>query len=132
MKHVVSLIMMLSMINVSIASSGVLNDWRLADKQTNYLKFINKFTNSFFEYKYIKLDKNFQVKNIANNLKIKFEGVELRPVPILHGWMFSYINKIPCAMIVSKKKEGIALISICGVSNYEDIKEMYLISVNEI
>lgn len=114
------------------AQPSVMDEWKLKVKQPNYIVFENSANFSKFVLRKLDIDKNISIKKTTIGIMEKLNGRNIRPVPKIKGWSFVYVDNNICTLIVHKNKNSYYMISLCGQVPKDQVKELYLISLEQI
>lgn len=119
--------------NDDSSDNDVLSDWKLMQRKADYIRFEKK-DSAVFIYT---IDRNISEKNkssrqYTSELMKRFNGADLRPVPEVHGWEFSFVTDKPCAAVISKATGLMNIVFLCGSAKDEEVSSLIKISKHEL
>ena len=115
--------------DVLSANDEIPADWKLSSRQAGYIFFEKAVPKAEFSYyKYKLSNPNQSTRNIALEFMKNVKGKNLRPVPKIKGWEYSYVGNLPCATVVSREDDYAVLINVCGEAEVSAISRLIKIS----
>ena len=111
------------------ANEDIPHDWKLVSRQAGYIFFEKAEPKAEFSYYRYKLSNpNQSTRSVAMEFMKNVRGRNLRPVPKVKGWEYSYVGNLPCATVVTKEEDYAVLINVCGSADTAEISRLIKIS----
>lgn len=125
-------------VDCSFANADIPVGWKLTSRQTGYILFEKSSPKTEFSYYVYKITDggSRSTKSYAMEFMSNVKGKNLRPVPKIKGWEYSYVGNLPCATVVTREKnenseDVIILINLCGNADKTEISSLISISKNQ-
>lgn len=116
-----------------MAYADIFENWKLVQKDSEKIAFESKSKDSRFIFAKVKdLAKSTTSRMYANALLNRYKGSNLRPIPKIKGWEFSYVTDLPCAVVVEKNHDVMDVIMLCGKATVSDTKELIKIATSQL
>ncbi len=131
MCHIASSLSKIVLLGMFLSASAfadeILADWKLTQKSSEQILFINKDQTARFAYAAVPVAGTATAKSYAKQLMTMYHGANLRPVPSIRSWEFSYVTDLPCAMLVSRNSR-FEIITLCGKVSTSEVLELIKVS----
>lgn len=125
-------------VEVSSANADIPAGWKLTSRQSGYILFEKSSPKTEFSYYVYKITDggSRSTKSYAMEFMSNVKGKNLRPVPKVKGWEYSYVGNLPCATVVTREKnenseDVVVLINLCGKADKTEVSSLISISRNQ-
>ena len=110
------------------AGSDILSTWKLTEHLPNRIRFVRDGASLTVAFD-TEAKKHFgAARAYAQALMESFHGRDLRPLPSVRGWEFSFAGTLGCALAVADDNDRYTVTILCGSAPREELSELLTIA----
>ncbi len=114
------------------AGSDVLATWKLTERLPDRIRFVKDGATLTVAFD-SDAKKHFSAaRSYAQALMDSLHGRDLRPLPAVKGWEFSFAGTLGCALAVSDDNDHYTITILCGSAPQEEISELLTIAEKQL